>query len=105
MGQNVLDIQYINKYYIFLLLCTVRPRSLGPFYAVTYYIKWVNTSWTYSIMFKPEAHNCVSITIFNGYQRSPTPFRDLILLLCTGCLPVEEYGDVPRSHHLYPKHR
>ena len=25
---------------------TVRPRSSDPFYIVTYYIKWVTTSWT-----------------------------------------------------------
>ena len=29
--------------------CTVCPRSSDPFYVVTYYIKWVTTSWTYSI--------------------------------------------------------
>ena len=23
------------------------PRSLGPFYKITNYIKWVKTSWTY----------------------------------------------------------
>ena len=28
---------------------TVCPRSSDPFYIVTYYIKWVTTSWTYSI--------------------------------------------------------
>ena len=28
---------------------TVCPRSSDPFYFVTYYIKWVITSWTYSI--------------------------------------------------------
>ena len=28
---------------------TVCPRSSDSFYVVTYYIKWVTTSWTYSI--------------------------------------------------------
>ena len=28
---------------------TVCQRSSDPFYVVTYYIKWVTTSWTYSI--------------------------------------------------------
>ena len=28
---------------------TVCPRSSDPFYIVSYYIKWVTTSWTYSI--------------------------------------------------------
>ena len=28
---------------------TVFPRSSDPFYIATYYIKWVTTSWTYSI--------------------------------------------------------
>ena len=29
---------------------TVCPRSSGPFYVVTYYIKWVTTSWTHSTL-------------------------------------------------------
>ena len=28
---------------------TVCSKSLDPFYIVTYYIKWVKTSWTYSM--------------------------------------------------------
>ena len=28
--------------------CTICPRSSYPFYIVTYCIKWVTTSWTYS---------------------------------------------------------
>ena len=28
---------------------TMCPRSSGPFYVVTYYIKWYTTSWTYSM--------------------------------------------------------
>ena len=27
---------------------TVCPRSKDPFYVVTYYIKWITTSWTHS---------------------------------------------------------
>ena len=27
------------------------PRSINPFYIVSNYIKWVTTSWTYSIMY------------------------------------------------------
>ena len=30
-------------------LCTICPGSSDPFYIVTYYIKWVTTSWTHSI--------------------------------------------------------
>ena len=33
--------QYESQY-------TVCPGSSDPFYVVTYYIKWVTTSWTYS---------------------------------------------------------
>ena len=29
-------------------LLTVCPRSGDPFYIITYYIKWVTASWTYS---------------------------------------------------------
>ena len=28
---------------------TVCPRSSDPYYIVSYYTKWVTTSWTYSI--------------------------------------------------------
>ena len=27
---------------------TICPRSSDPFYIVTYYMKWVTTSWTHS---------------------------------------------------------
>ena len=30
---------------------TVCPRSSDLFYVVTYNIKWVTTSWTYSILY------------------------------------------------------
>ena len=30
-------------------LATVCPRSIDPFYVITYYIKWVTTSLAYSI--------------------------------------------------------
>ena len=30
--------------------CTVYPRRLNPLYVVIRYIKWVKTSWTYSIL-------------------------------------------------------
>ena len=59
MGHYFFDIQYhdskrdfesgysnnddTDSYYI-----TVCPRSSDPFYIVTYYIKWVTTSWTHS---------------------------------------------------------
>ena len=29
---------------------TVCPRSLDPFYILSYYIKWVTTSWTHSMI-------------------------------------------------------
>ena len=31
-------------------LCTVCPGSSDPFYIVTYYIKWVTTSWPHSTL-------------------------------------------------------
>ena len=30
--------------------CIIYPRSSDPFYKVTYYIKWVTTSWTHSTL-------------------------------------------------------
>ena len=40
-------------YFCSILTNTVCPRSSDPFYIVSYYIKWVTTSWTYSKRFKP----------------------------------------------------
>jgi len=36
------------------LFCTLCPRSLDPFYIVTYYITWVNISLTFSIQIGPS---------------------------------------------------
>ena len=35
---------------IYIQYHTVYPRSLDQFYMVSYYIKWVKTSWTFSIL-------------------------------------------------------
>ena len=40
------DLQYIFIYFVGIIDTTVCPRSCDPFYIVTYYIKWVTTSWT-----------------------------------------------------------
>ena len=32
-----------------IITTTVCPRSSDQFYIVTYYLKWVNTSWTHSM--------------------------------------------------------
>ena len=36
--------------YVDTMVITVCPGSSDPFYVVSYYIKWVTTSWTYSIL-------------------------------------------------------
>ena len=53
---------------------TVCPGSIDPFYIVSYYIKWVTTSWTYCIFF------CTSFF--------PHPKRRLFILknYCCSCL-------------------
>ena len=40
------------KYFFYLRkgVTNVCPRSLDTFYIVSFYIKWVKTSWTYSIL-------------------------------------------------------
>ena len=44
----------------------VRPRSLDPFYIVTYCIKWVKTSWTDSILDIKKAPNNHAIIIISN---------------------------------------
>ena len=41
---------------------TVCPGSSDPYYIVSYYINWVNTSWTYSIRFRYKVQvSCVRL--------------------------------------------
>ena len=39
-----------------MLHFTMCPRSSDPFYKVTYYIKWVTTSWIDSNVYMQEQH-------------------------------------------------
>ena len=39
---------YIYAICRFVLNSAICPRSLDPFYIVSFYIKWVKTSWTYT---------------------------------------------------------
>ena len=39
----------VGQDFLNILYSTIRPRSLDPFHVVTYYKKWVKTSWTYII--------------------------------------------------------
>ena len=43
--KNLIDYFYA---FHFARKFTIFPRSLEPFYLVSYYIKWLATSWTYS---------------------------------------------------------
>ena len=45
--QIVFFYDFQNTYIYFCY--TVCPRSLDPFYTVTFHIRWVKTSWTYNI--------------------------------------------------------
>ena len=46
---NSLAISGLTLFCGFPKTYTVCPRSSYPFYVVTYYIKWVTTSWTHSV--------------------------------------------------------
>ena len=39
---------YSWYYFVKCVMHTISPRSIYPSYIVTYYIKWVTTSWTYN---------------------------------------------------------
>ena len=51
--------------YFFPKIYTVCPRSSDPFYVVTYCIKWVTTSWKYSIPY--NLSNCNSFGYYFSY--------------------------------------
>ena len=41
----------------YTFLNTVCPRNIDLFYGVIYYIKWMNTSWTYHSKDVPIIHS------------------------------------------------
>ena len=45
---------------------TVRPRSGDPFHIVSYYVKWVTTSWTYSSNSEQVAHVRMKAGLFEN---------------------------------------
>ena len=56
MGHYFLERRYLSVQPYILIdkkagpgLYTVCPKSSDPFYMISYYIKWVTTSWTYSM--------------------------------------------------------
>ena len=75
-------------------LNTVCPRSSDPFYKVSYYIKWVNTSWTYS-MFNSLSDDLYLYPIFKRFpqfffqpdQWLVNPVGYVIFLICYISLP------------------
>ena len=40
------DFYLIKHFHTLISLATICPGSSDPFFIVTYYIKWVTTSWT-----------------------------------------------------------
>jgi len=59
---------------------TVFPRNLDSFYKVAYYIKWVRTSWTYSI----------TLSFIYPVVRS----TERIMLLISDVTPIHQYRDI-----------
>ena len=61
--KRALNPQLVNTRWLIGQCCapavTVCPRSSDPFYIVSYYINWVNTSWTHSIN-----HRYISIFLY-----------------------------------------
>ena len=53
------------------------PRSSDPFYVVTYYIKWVTTSWTYSS--KHELSDYIKLVTASWTHSSKHELSDCIL--------------------------
>ena len=53
-------------------LATVCPRSSDPFYSLSYYIKWVTSSWTYSKTNLMAAKLCFTAAIHQYHLPSRT---------------------------------
>ena len=41
--------QFVNETHRDYTTCTICPGSSDPFYIVSYYLRWVTTSWTHSM--------------------------------------------------------
>ena len=56
------------RYFQVTLQYTVFPGSSGPFYVVTYYIKWVTTPWTHSTV----TRNGIAQGLTTTMEQDPT---------------------------------
>ena len=52
-----------------VMVLTVCPRSSDPFYLVAYYMKWITTSCTYSILVLKSMH-VEEKQFFSGEKKS-----------------------------------
>ena len=59
---------------------TVCPGRSDPFYIVTYYIKWVTTSWTYSIVRKGDISVAISTTVIQSFSLPYLSYCRLLLI-------------------------
>ena len=64
---------YIYKY------STAYPGSSDPFYIVSYYIKWITTSFSHSHLVRKNEEQCRSITVL-----SIPLCLSLLLTICSG---------------------
>ena len=51
-------------FYMFVVFITVCPGSSDPFYIVSYYMKWVITSWTFNTLLDQS----ITLQIIFGYD-------------------------------------
>ena len=60
MGHHFLAIHYKYGQYRFAVISETPSNILCVFYVVSYYIKWITTSWTYSTFYKKKnMPNCL----------------------------------------------
>ena len=52
VGEHLVDVSVSS---------TICPRSLDPFYIVSYYINWAMTSWTYSFVIIFHCHRMYAV--------------------------------------------
>ena len=56
---------------------TVCPGNSDPFYIVTYFIKWVTTSWTYSTYCEGTA-SCWGLGILGEHVRGAVSLQEVL---------------------------
>ena len=65
LEEKPLNSLFFSPHFSCFFYFTICPKSIEPFYKVSYYIKWVTTSWTHSIFSTFSPLSLYQVKIWN----------------------------------------